>query len=282
MSLKTLPALPEIEKPVGIEFDPPAEVMARFRPVAAADADRSLSVLGEIGEDFWGEGGWTAERVDGILRRMGEGPVSVNLNSPGGDFFEGVAIYNLLAQHKGKITINVLGLAASAASVIAMAGDEIRMGDASHLMIHNAWAIAIGNRHAMEEVRTALESFDGAMADLYVARSGAKREEIQAMMDAETFIAAARAVDLGLADEVAALPAPTTEAKASFASARKTIDVHLAKAGVPRTERRRLFGEMEAGTPGAAGTATPGAGDPDWLATAQATISNLTRSAPNG
>ena len=107
----------------------------------------------------------------------------VNINSPGGDFFEGVAIYNLLREHQGRVTVQVMGLAASAASVIAMAGDQILMGDGSFLMIHNAWAVAIGNRHDMADAAKLLEPFDTAMAKVYAARSGVTEAEAARMMD---------------------------------------------------------------------------------------------------
>ncbi|TKA83994.1 Clp protease ClpP, partial [Sulfitobacter sp. 15WGC] len=82
--------------------------------------------LGEIGGGDYGDG-VTSKRIAGALRSIGERDVRVDINSPGGDFFEGVAIYNMLREHKAKVTVNVLGLAASAASVIAMAGDEIKV-----------------------------------------------------------------------------------------------------------------------------------------------------------
>ena len=124
-------------------------------------------------------------------------PVLDNLNSPGGDFFEGMAIYNLLREHKAKVTIRVLGVAASVASVIAMAGDEILMGDGSFLMIHNAWAVAVGNRHDMTDTAAVLATFDAAMAALYAHRSGIAEAEAEAamLMDRETWIGAQQAVD---------------------------------------------------------------------------------------
>lgn len=85
--------------------------------------------------------GVTAKRISAALRAIGEQDIVVNLNSPGGDMFEGLAIYNLLRAHSGKVTVNILGIAASAASIIAMAGDEIKMGRGAFLMIHNCWAM---------------------------------------------------------------------------------------------------------------------------------------------
>jgi ATP-dependent Clp protease protease subunit len=81
-----------------------------------------------IGEDFWSGGGVTVNRVDAALRQIGNQDVEVHINSPGGDMFEGIAIYNRLLEHPGKVTVKVLGLAASAASIIAMAGEEVLIG----------------------------------------------------------------------------------------------------------------------------------------------------------
>ena len=112
---------------------------------AAGNDANSISIYDSIGENWEGTG-VTAKRISAALRAIGDKDVVVNINSPGGDFFEGVAIYNLLREHQGRVTVQVMGLAASAASVIAMAGDEILMGDGSFLMIHNAgpWPSAIG------------------------------------------------------------------------------------------------------------------------------------------
>ncbi|WP_034085582.1 head maturation protease, ClpP-related, partial [Pseudomonas aeruginosa] len=111
--------------------------------------------------------------IAGALRAIGgDVDVTVNINSPGGDVFEGLAIYNLLREHKGKVTVNIIGLAASAASFIAMAGDEIRIGRAAFLMIHNAWLIAMGNRNDLREIADWLEPFDMTLADIYAQRTG--------------------------------------------------------------------------------------------------------------
>ncbi|EPJ5267720.1 head maturation protease, ClpP-related, partial [Providencia stuartii] len=133
--------------PVALEDRTCASISYELKPKAldkwnsgirAASSDNTISVLDVIGEDFWGEG-VTAKRISAALRAIGNQDVVVNINSPGGDMFEGLAIYNLLRAHNGKVTVNILGIAASAASVIAMAGDEIRMGRGAFLMIHNCW-----------------------------------------------------------------------------------------------------------------------------------------------
>ncbi|VFT21653.1 phage portal protein [Klebsiella pneumoniae] len=138
---------------------------------AAATDDNSISVFDVIGQDYWGEG-ITAKRIAGALRAMNGADVTVNINSPGGDMFEGLAIYNLLREYEGRVTVKVLGIAASAASIIAMAGDDIQIGRGAFLMIHNCWVYAMGNRLDFAELALSLEPFDTAMADIYAARSG--------------------------------------------------------------------------------------------------------------
>jgi ATP-dependent Clp protease protease subunit len=104
---------------------------------AVESNDNVITMFGAIGEDYWSGGGITAKTVTAQLRAIGDRPVEVQINSPGGDMFEGIAIYNVLREHAQAVTIKIMGMAASAASVIAMAGDTVEIGAASFLMIHN-------------------------------------------------------------------------------------------------------------------------------------------------
>jgi ATP-dependent protease ClpP protease subunit len=137
-----------------------------------------------IGEDFWTGGGVTAKKVTAQLRAIGDRPVEVQINSFGGDMFEGIAIYNVLREHPQPVTVKVMGMAASAASIIAMAGDTVEIGAASFVMIHNCWVVAMGNRHDMIETAQWLEPFDFAMRDVYAARTGQKPDAVQKWLDA--------------------------------------------------------------------------------------------------
>lgn len=235
---------------------------------SAAEDEATISVLDPIGADLWGEG-VTAKRIEAALRRIGSRPVTVNVNSPGGDVFEGAAIYNLLRQHaadRGPVTVRILGLAASAASVIAMAGDEILMGRAAFLMIHNAWVIAAGNRNDFAEVAEWLEPFDMAMRDVYHARSGQPAAEITAMMDREAWITASKALELGFADgmldgsEISAGDVADS-ASASALRAEKKFDLIAARAGIGRKDARALLRDMKGGRLDALETDTPEAVD---------------------
>lgn len=264
MTLRTLPAARSFDRPRSLSWDAPSGPLEAWaeRPLAAeADEPNTISVYDVIGEDFWTGEGVTARRVAGALRTIGKKPVTVAINSPGGDMFEGLAIYNLLREHPAEVRVRVMGVAASAASIIAMAGDRIEMGLGSFLMIHNAWGAVVGNRHDWRAAADTFEQFDAAMAEIYAARSGLDAPEIAALMDAESWIRAAEAVERGFADETFDGPEEVSEtaARAEF-GARRKLDAALAKAGMPRSERRQLMRDAAAGTPGAAGTATPSAG----------------------
>ncbi|CAN7335711.1 Clp protease ClpP [Bosea sp. LjRoot90] len=265
MSLRKLPEAKAFQCPQGFQWDAPSEVLAKWSeaPRAATDeADNVISILDVIGEDWWSGGGVTAKRISAALRSVGAKDITVRINSPGGDVFEGIAIYNLLRGHQAKVTVEVLGWAASAASIIAMAGDEIRMGLGSFMMVHNSWGVVVGNRHDMRDAADLFDSFDGALVDIYEARTGAKRAAIEKLLDAETFMSASEAVDQGFADAVdkdlVAPPESSGQARAD-ASARERLDVLLAKQGVPRAERRRLLREASGTRDAADPEPTPGA-----------------------
>ncbi|KGJ12829.1 head maturation protease, ClpP-related, partial [Paracoccus sanguinis] len=194
---------------------------------------------------------------------------------PGGDFFEGVAIYNLLRADPRRVSVRILGLAASAASVIAMAGDEVRIGRAGFLMVHNAWVVAIGNRHDMAAAAETMIPFDAAMAEVYAAKADVDPEVAAEWMDSERWFTGPEAVAAGLADGF--LAADVTRdggVQPEAPSALRRIDTLLARQNIPRSERRALLAEIR-GTPGAAASVMPRADD-DWTAAARSLIQTLT------
>ncbi|PHM73031.1 ATP-dependent Clp protease proteolytic subunit [Xenorhabdus sp. KJ12.1] len=229
--------------------------------IKAANTDNTLSMLDVIGESFWDEG-ITAKQVAGALRAIGNQDVIVNINSPGGDVFEGIAIYNLLRNHGGKVTVNVLGLAASAASIIAMAGDEIKMGHGAFLMIHNAWTCCCGNKNDLLAVAAALKPFDDALVDIYATRTGIDKDTLARMMDDETFINHTDALAQGFADGMLTADV-VDDGNDSPQAAMRKLDALLAKSHVPRAERRKLFNALNGRMPGATphNNGTPGAAD---------------------
>ncbi len=209
--------------------------------------ENTITILDVIGEDFWSGGGVTAKRIAAALRAIGDQEVFVEINSPGGDFFEGVAIYNMLRSHKQKVTVRILGLAASAASVIAMAGDEIQIGKAGFLMVHNAWVVAVGNRHDLADAAATMEPFDDAMATVYSDRAEVKKTASAKWMDDETWFNGEQAVEAGLADAFLANDAKEDKAKAKATNELKPVlkaEYGLRRAGMSRSESRSLIGDL--------------------------------------
>ncbi|MFV0673656.1 head maturation protease, ClpP-related [Variovorax sp. tm] len=264
MSKKTLPGVPEGRPCAAVSSQLQPRALDRWNAgvrAAASDGgeDRSISVYDVIGYDYWTGEGVTAKRIAAALRSMGAGPVTVNVNSPGGDMFEGLAIYNLLREHDGEITVKILGLAASAASVIAMAGDKVQIARAGFLMIHNAWVMAIGNRNDLIEVANTLKPFDDAMAGIYAARTGQDTKAMAKLMDAETWIGGEAAIEDGFADEL--LPSDQVQKGAgkTSASAVRRIEAGLRAGGMPKSEAMRLISEIKssAGDPAGGGEGDP-------------------------
>lgn len=234
----------------------------RWNPAikASDENDNTIGIYDPIGYDYWDDSGVTAKRISAALRSLDGADVVVNINSPGGDVFEGLAIYNLLREYKGHVTVRVLGVAASAASFIAMAADEIQIARAGFFMIHNAWTGLWGNRNDLRETADFLEQIDDTIADIYHVRSGLSMGELKADMDKERWINGRDAIDSGFAD--AFLPSDVVvEDTKNFTKekvAAHKADILLAKAGMSRSSRRELIQDLK-GTPGATNQATPSA-----------------------
>jgi ATP-dependent Clp endopeptidase proteolytic subunit ClpP len=179
-----------------------AKMLARV--VKAETREAEIRIYEDIG-DPWGMGwGITAKRFAEQLKALGEvDKITVYINSLGGDIFDGMAIYNELKRSSAWINVHVSGIAASAASVIAMAAGRGRltMEEGSLLMIHKAWTIRVGNADEMREMAATLDKTDENMAGIYARRSGQSVEAIMAAMTAETWYSADEAVEAGLADK---------------------------------------------------------------------------------
>jgi ATP-dependent Clp protease protease subunit len=157
-----------------------------------------------IGDDFFG-GGISADSFRKELTALGRvSTINVRINSPGGDVFDGLAIYNSLKQHPAQIIVDIDGLAASIASLIAMVGDDIRIAANAMLMIHNPQSIAVGDANEMLRTAALLGQVKGSLADTYAARTQQARSQLEAWMDDETWMNADTAVQYGFADAVAA------------------------------------------------------------------------------
>jgi ATP-dependent Clp protease protease subunit len=156
-----------------------------------------LTIYGDIGESFWGAS-VSAVDVKDMLSEM-DGDITVRINSAGGSVFDGFAIYNLLAQHDGQVHVKVDGWAASAASVIAMAGDTIEMADNSMIMIHEPWTMAVGDSRDMVKTAELLDKIRDNIITTYQSKSNLDTETISAMMIEETWMKADEAIEKGFA-----------------------------------------------------------------------------------
>jgi ATP-dependent Clp endopeptidase proteolytic subunit ClpP len=156
----------------------------------------------QIGASFWGDG-VTAKSFQKDLAALGKVTnIDLRINSPGGDVFEGFAIYNQLAQHPASIDVYVDGVAASIASIIAMSGNKINMAKNSMMMIHNPQGAAYGDEREMDRVKALLQQVKANLTATYVDRTGNKAADIESWMDDETWFTAEGAVEHGFADKV--------------------------------------------------------------------------------
>lgn len=184
-----------------------------IRVAKAEESDEAeVFIYGDIG-GWWG--GVSAEEFAKEIAALDVKTLNVRLNSPGGLVFDGVAIYNTLAQHDANVIINVEGIAASIASVIAMAGDEIRIAEGSRFMIHNPWTFAMGDEEALIAEAAVLKGLKSDLIDIYTARTEQKRDDLSDWMTAETWLSARDAVDKGFADTMT--PAKKKEKKDAHA-----------------------------------------------------------------
>jgi ATP-dependent Clp protease protease subunit len=181
---------------------------ARPIDVAAAGTGVTISLFGAIGYDV------TTSGVKSALTNAGGKPVTIEIDSGGGDAFTGVAVYNLLTQYPADVTVKVLGIAASAASVIAMGGDSLQIAETGFLMIHQSSGFAIGTTDDHLDVAAVLARIDSALALAYSRKTGDPIEDMLALMSAETWMAGQSAIDAGFADKL--LPAPSSSARASL------------------------------------------------------------------
>lgn len=244
-----------------------AEDFRHFEVRAQASEHPTISIFDYIGDDGEG-GGVTAKRIAGALRSVAGKPITVEINSPGGNYFEGVAIYNLLRRHDAAVDVEILGIAASAASVIAMAGDTIAVAHNAEIMIHEARGLFFGTKSEMAEAMEILSHVDRSMVETYAHRSGRPADEFEAMIAGkDVYFRGQEAIDAGLADLLMDREAqmPVYKACADMPTDKASLDRFLAKHDMPRAARRELYRAIGAGKPNAAdpAEATLRAGEPD-------------------
>lgn len=166
-----------------------------------ATSVRVLRINGQIADESWFDDDITPSLFASELN-AGSGPVTIWLNSPGGDVVAAAQIYNMLLDYPGPVTVNIDGIAASAASVIAMAARTVAMTPVSMLMIHNPATLAVGNKDELAKALSMLESVKDAILNAYQVKTGLSRAKLSKLMDAETWMDARAAIDLGFADEL--------------------------------------------------------------------------------
>jgi ATP-dependent Clp protease protease subunit len=172
-----------------------------------ARADKAPGIRAEAGKVYiydvidrdWGA---SAKALIDALTPMAGQSVELHINSPGGDVFEARAMVAAVRAHGGKVTTYIDGLAASAATYLALAGDEVHMSDGSLFMVHNSWTLSWGNKHEMRTTADLLDKIDGTIASDYANKTGASAEQIAAWMDAETWFTATEAQAAGFVDQI--------------------------------------------------------------------------------
>ena len=165
------------------------------------EGQRTLYFDGYIAQDSWLDDDITPKKFKAELMES-DGDISVWINSPGGDVFAASQIYNMLKEYKGKVTVKIDGLAASAASVIAMAGDEISMSPVAMLMIHNPSTLIWGEETDMVKAKEMLSEVKESIINAYEVKTNLPRNKISEMMDNETWMSSNKAVELGFADTI--------------------------------------------------------------------------------
>jgi len=219
--------------------------MKKFWHWVKNEAGRTLYFDGYIAQDSWFDDDITPKNFKAELNSAA-GDITVWLNSPGGDVFAASQIYTMLKEYEGKVTVKIDGIAASAASVIAMAGDEIIMSPVAMMMIHNPATIVFGEASDLASGIKMLNEVKESIINAYEQRTGLPRSKISSMMDAETWFSAQKAVELGFADKILYAPEETQDAAEGFIFDRFTVtNALLAKLPRDKAERPAAL----AGTP---------------------------------
>lgn len=210
-----------------------------LKPVVRAEGEPSatdLWIYDVIGDD-WFEPSLTAKELCQKIAGIESDEIVLHFNSPGGSASDGFAIYNALVAHPAKVTSIIEGWTGSVATIIALAGDTVRMHENTTFMIHNSWGINVGNASSMRDYAGVLDLVDESMSRIYLARCRKSAEELQAALEAETYLTAAKAAEWGFVDEV-------LSASTAAAACDRSVLEALGFAG-PRAAGRTLSSENE-------------------------------------
>lgn len=217
--------------------------------------ERTLFLNGTIADESWFDDDVTPQLFKEELL-SGSGDITVWINSPGGDCVAAAQIYNMLMDYKGNVTVKIDGIAASAASVIAMAGNKVLMSPVSMLMIHNPMTVAMGDSSEMQKAIEMLSEVKESIMNAYEIKTGMSRAKISHLMDAETWMNANKAVELGFADGIFAreelneVPAADSlmysEAQVvNFLMGRIAEKCHIAPKNEHKTKAEDLFSRLD-------------------------------------
>lgn len=206
----------------------------------SGDSEAEVLIYGDIGGGWWDEG-ITGESISNQIAELDVDTIHVRINSGGGLVFEGLAIYQAFARHDAKIIVHIDSIAASIASVIAMAGDEIRISEGANLMIHKPWSGLYGDADALRKEAEILDQLQAGLINIYEARTDAKRAELEAWVNAETWFLGQAAVDAGFADVIVPAKKKKAAASAMLNYFKNTPQNLLASAGAPEVREFEAF-----------------------------------------
>lgn len=179
------------------------EIQKRFESRLSEDKTATeIIIYGDIGESFWGES-TSASDIDQALSQVTTNEIIVRVNSPGGDAFDGITIYNRLKDHPAKVKVIVDGWACSAASILSMAADELVMNTGAMFMIHEASTWIYGNKGDFAKEMELLKKLDSSLVDIYMTKAKVDRHEIETMVENETWFTAEEAIAIGFATAIA-------------------------------------------------------------------------------
>ncbi|WP_129724131.1 head maturation protease, ClpP-related [Xylanivirga thermophila] len=211
--------------------------------VRDSDEGRTLYLNGVISEETW----WGDEVTPKMFKDellAGTGDITVWINSPGGDVFAAAQIYNMLMDYTGKVTVKIDGLAASAASVIAMAGGDVYMSPVSMIMIHNPSTIAIGDSEEMLRAKALLDEVKESIINAYELKTGLSRTKLSHLMDAESWMNANKAIELGFTDKIMFMENETPDLADSLIFSRMAVTNSLISK-LPKKQKQKTGTPIE-------------------------------------
>lgn len=209
--------------------------------------ERTLFLNGTIAEESWFDDDVTPQLFKDELM-SGSGNITVWINSPGGDCVAAAQIYNMLMDYRGDVTVKIDGIAASAASVIAMAGTKVLMSPTALMMIHNPLTVAIGDSEEMQKAIDMLSEVKESIINAYEIKTGLSRAKLSHLMDGETWMNAKRALELGFCDEILYQPEAEPAPEDSFTFSRRAVTNSLLdklKTRIPKPDNRVSAADLQ-------------------------------------